>query len=72
MDIERYQQATIRNGFYGNTEDEFLQYCEAGICNNAESSSFHDPYTQGHLLIGIEPAGLDEIDKKYLLEDMVW
>ena len=74
MDIERYQQAMIRNGFYGNTEDEFLQYCEAGLCNAPilQSSSFHDPYTQGHLLVGIEPAGLEEVDKKYPLQDMVW
>ena len=74
MSSERYQQAMIRNGFYGNTEDEFLQYCEAAICVPPPfpSPSVHDPHTQGHLLVGIEPAGLEEVDKKHPLQDMVW
>ena len=64
----------IRNGFYGNTEDEFLQYCEAALCvpPPLPPSFLHDPHTQGHLLVGIEPAGLEEVDKKHPLQDMVW
>lgn len=64
----------IRNGFYGNDEDEFLQFCEAGICPlPATTDTFaHDPNTHGHLLVGIEPAGLAEVDKKHPIKDMVW
>lgn len=32
----------------------------------------HDPCAEAHLLAGIEPAGLQEINKEYLLEDMEW
>lgn len=73
--MPEYQQAMIRNGFYGNDEDEFLQFCEAGVSKASEESepSFqYDPNTRGHLLVGIEPAGLQTVDKKYPLEDMVW
>jgi hypothetical protein len=65
----------IRNGFYGNNEDEFLQYCEAGICAPPPSPQdifAYDPHAEGHLLVGIEPAGLDKVDKTYPLKDMVW
>ncbi|KAL8783267.1 MAG: hypothetical protein Q9213_004743 [Squamulea squamosa] len=68
------EKTMIRNGFYGNTEDEFLQYCEAALCPPPPlpPSSSQDPYSQGHLLVGIEPAGLQEVDKKHPLQDMVW
>ena len=64
----------IRNGFYGNTEDEFLQYCEAGLCAPPPLAPtfLHDPYAQAHLLVGIEPTGLEQLDKKQPLEEMVW
>lgn len=75
--MPEYQQAMIRNGFYGNDEDEFLQYCEKGVLPGsseaAQDSSFgYDALTQGHLLVGIEPAGLRLVDKKYPLSDMLW
>lgn len=65
----------IRNGFYGNDEDEFLQYCEAGISApppTASGTYSYDPLSRGHLLVGIEPAGLEEVSKKYPIEDMAW
>ena len=63
----------IRNGFYGNDEDEFLQFCEAGISPPPAQDAFAlDPRTTGHLLVGIEPAGLEEVDKKYPIDEMVW
>lgn len=64
----------IRNGFYGDTEDEFLQYCEAALCVPGPLPPYfiHDPQTQAHLLVGIEPAGLEKVDKKHPLRDMVW
>ncbi|KAF2181508.1 hypothetical protein K469DRAFT_589235 [Zopfia rhizophila CBS 207.26] len=75
--MPEYQQAMIRNGFYGNDEDEFLQYCEAGIMAPAEEEprdpTFkYDKQTLGHLLVGIEPAGLQAVDRKYPLSDMAW
>lgn len=69
----RYQQAMIRNGFYGNDEDEFLQYCDAGIGPASQTTAYEfDPLARGHLLVGIEPAGLQEIDEKYPIDDMPW
>ncbi len=66
----------IRNGFYGNTEDEFLQYCEAALCLPPSPSPIctqnHDPFAPAHLLAGIEPAGLERFNKKHPLADMVW
>ncbi|KAI4212601.1 MAG: hypothetical protein LQ351_004673 [Letrouitia transgressa] len=73
--MPEYQQAMIRNGFYGNDEDEFLQFCEAGVSKASEEDepSFrYDRSTRGHLLVGIEPAGLQAVDKKYPLADMAW
>lgn len=81
--MPEYQQAMVRNGFYGNDEDEFLQYCEKGllplhqtangegVCD-ADPTFKYDPQTVGHLLVGIEPAGLRNVDRKYPLSDMAW
>ena len=67
----------IRNGFYGNDELEFLQYCDVAATPwasqaNQTSSTTHDPLASSHLLVGIEPAGLGEIQSQYPLDDMVW
>ncbi|KAI4256797.1 MAG: hypothetical protein LQ352_001922, partial [Teloschistes flavicans] len=62
----------IRNGFYGNTEDEFLQYCEAATCRPPAGPSPHDPLSPAHLLVGIEPAGLESVNQKYPIDEMVW
>ncbi|ORY63304.1 uncharacterized protein BCR38DRAFT_475285 [Pseudomassariella vexata] len=75
--MPEYQQAMIRNGFYGNDEEEFLQYCETGILPPAkgtqEDPTFkYDPQTAAHLLVGIEPAGLKNVDRKHPLSDMLW
>jgi NADPH:quinone reductase-like Zn-dependent oxidoreductase/SAM-dependent methyltransferase len=75
--MPEYQQAMIRNGFYGNDENEFLQYCDAGIMapslGDANGQTFkYDPQTTGHLLVGIEPAGLQQVDSKYALSEMLW
>ncbi|KAL4941793.1 hypothetical protein BDV06DRAFT_222783 [Aspergillus oleicola] len=69
--IPEYQQSMIRNGFYGNHEDEFLSYCEAGLHPSSDSSPL-DPTTAAHLLVGIEPAGLEEVNQEYPLNEMVW
>ncbi|KAL9085918.1 MAG: hypothetical protein Q9165_007401 [Trypethelium subeluteriae] len=75
--MPEYQQAMTRNGFYGNDENEFLQYCEAGIMRSSpgedDDATFkYDPQTLGHLLVGIEPAGLQNVDRKYPLSEMLW
>lgn len=75
--MPEYQQAMIRNGFYGNDEDEFSQYCEAGIMPPApeetrDATFVYDPQTLGHLLVGIEPPGLQTVDRKHPLSEMLW
>lgn len=69
-----YETAMTRNGLYGNDEAEFLQYCDAAIdCSAGVNLSWpHDPLTEAHLLAGIEPAGLLELDKEYPLKEMEW
>lgn len=70
-----YQQAMIRNGFYGNNEEEFLAYCEAGIEKSHPAHNIlfqHDPHAASHLLVGIEPAGLANLNKKYPIREMGW
>lgn len=80
--MPEYQQAMVRNGFYGNDEDEFLQYCEKGILGagggraareeGGDPAFRYDPHAVGHLLVGVEPAGLRNVDHKYPLSEMPW
>ncbi|KAI1302455.1 hypothetical protein F5Y03DRAFT_407817 [Xylaria venustula] len=79
--MPEYQQAMIRNGFYGNDEDEFLRFCEQGVLpalspekggDEMDVTFKYDPQTRAHLLVGIEPAGLRNVDEKYPLKDMLW
>ncbi|TGO55088.1 hypothetical protein BOTNAR_0252g00060 [Botryotinia narcissicola] len=72
--MPEYQQAMIRNDFYGNEKDGFLQYCNAGIGPASQTTAYEfDPQAQGYLLVGTEPAGLQEIKKKkYFMDDMPW
>lgn len=68
-----YEVAMARNGLYGNDEDDFLQYCDAAIDRSSAGSHWvHDPCAEAHLLAGIDPAGLQELDKEYPLRDMAW
>ncbi|KAL3424073.1 hypothetical protein PVAG01_03354 [Phlyctema vagabunda] len=71
------QQVMVRNGFYGNNEDEFQHYCESGSLSHepeepADPEFKHDPYPHGHLLVGIELAGLHAVDRKFSLSEMSW
>lgn len=62
-----------RNGFYGNNEDEFLEYCESAIDPGIGKSEWkQDPLATAHLLVGIEPTGLQSLNKTYPLRDMSW
>ena len=66
-------QVLARNGFYGNNEDEFLEYCESAINPHIGTSVWkQDPLAKAHLLAGIEPEGLRMLDKTYPLRDMSW
>ncbi|KAK8024490.1 KR domain-containing protein [Apiospora rasikravindrae] len=71
----QYQEHLNRMGLYGNSEDEFLQYCEAAI---AESSAGIPAFTadaslsRGHLLGGLEPRGLLANNQRYPVEEMGW
>jgi hypothetical protein len=65
----------IRNGFYGNEEHEFLQYCDASISGThrkINNDDIHIDVSNAHLLVGIEPAGLKGLETEFPIEDMVW
>ncbi|KAK8054299.1 hypothetical protein PG996_013600 [Apiospora saccharicola] len=76
--MPEYQQAMVRNGYYGNDEGEFLRYCEQGIlpppgpAHVLDPAFRYDPQTLGHLLVGIEPAGLRNLGHQYPISDMPW
>ncbi|CAO2655100.1 Nn.00g101640.m01.CDS01 [Neocucurbitaria sp. VM-36] len=73
--MPEYQQAMIRNGFYGNEEHEFLQYCDASISGThrkINNDYIHIDVSNAHLLVGIEPAGLKGLETEFPIEDMVW
>ena len=75
----QYQEHLLRMGLYGNTEEEFLRYCEIGIRNSLAPRPSIDGddsgiavVNDGHILAGVEPAGLLEKVKRYPVEDMPW
>ncbi|KAK8112196.1 uncharacterized protein PG998_008653 [Apiospora kogelbergensis] len=71
----QYQENINRMGMYGNSEQEFLQYCEAAV---AESSAgvlafpADSSLSRGHLLGGLEPRGLRANNHRYPVADMAW
>lgn len=71
----QYQENINRMGMYGNSEQEFLQYCEAAV---AESSAgvlafpVDSSLSRGHLLGGLEPRGLRANNHRYPVADMAW
>ena len=68
-----YTIALSRNGIYGNSVDDFIQYCESAIRGGIDSDSCEDdPLASAHLLAGIEPQGLWELKRTHPLEDMSW
>ncbi|KAM3080176.1 hypothetical protein ACMFMF_003585 [Clarireedia jacksonii] len=65
-----WQQNVLRMGMYGNSEDEFLRYCETSVLSGTSQSS--ESFEQGHLLAGLEPAGLLLNNARYPVVDMTW
>ena len=66
-----YQEHLMRMGLYGNSEREFLQFCAAAIApypSEVGTKSF----ATGHLLAGLEPAGLLAHAPRYPIADMHW
>jgi NADPH:quinone reductase-like Zn-dependent oxidoreductase len=74
----QFQEHLLRMGLYGNTEDEFIRSCEASILNSSPVGSRENQagdygiINKGHLLAGVEPAGLLAKDKKYPVKNMSW
>ncbi|KAL4866681.1 hypothetical protein BDV12DRAFT_198902 [Aspergillus spectabilis] len=70
----RYHHSMFRNGLYGTDESEFLLFCEAGLLSppTVPEPSAIVPTSTGHLLVGIEPAGLLEVSSEYPLDEMIW
>jgi aryl carrier-like protein len=63
-----YQEHLNRMGLYGNGEGEFLAFCEAAVASSDPTNGVAD----GHLLAGLEPAGLLSHDRRYAVSDMAW
>ena len=68
-----HAQALTRNGFYTNSEEDFLQYCESALDAGRRNGTWQaDPLATAHLLAGIEPQGLRKLNITYPLKDMAW
>lgn len=75
----QYQENLLRMGLYGNTEVEFLQYCESAIRNaspkieeGAGNKAHYTVINSGHLMTGVEPTMLLVKNEKYPIRDMSW
>lgn len=71
-DSLQYQENLLGMGLYGNSEDEFLQYCAASIGEVITPSGVEDTLGQGHLLAGVEAVGLQHNDARYPVRNMSW
>lgn len=67
-----WQQNVLRMGMYGNSEQEFLQYCETAIATPNTATDQLPGVEEGHLLAGFEAKGLYANRKRYSVEDMPW
>lgn len=71
-----YQDHVLRMGMYGNTEAEFLSYCNTAIIQSSAApcmlESSNSTYSEGHVLAGFEPAGLLAHSNRYPVSDMSW
>lgn len=66
----QWQENVLRMGMYGNSEQEFLQYCQAAIIPPALAQQ--QSFEKGHLLVGLEPAGLLANNDRYPVVNMSW
>lgn len=71
----QYQEHLNRMGLYGNSESDFLKYCEAAISESSSGASAFaadTSFSRGHLLAGLEPNGLLANNLRYPVSEMVW
>ncbi|KAL8827122.1 MAG: hypothetical protein Q9191_003380 [Dirinaria sp. TL-2023a] len=80
-DVHHYQIALDGKGLYATGEDRFLEFCDSAIaqCNSPvfrdttrSCRELDEDILRGHLLAGIEPKGLSDLDKSMPLSDMAW
>lgn len=62
-----YQENLQRIGLHGNTEEEFLSYCDAALSTSSTTHS-NITYSNGHLLAGMDLSQSD----KYPIHEMSW
>ena len=67
------QRSLNRNGLYGTHEVEFHKLLESSfLSQNSKLVHTHDPYASAHLLTGLEPSRILDLDKKSLGADFPW
>ena len=68
-----YQESLVQIGLYGNTEDEFLHYCDVALLESRPKPSDNDnTFCQGHLLAGVDSGVLARREKEYPVTEMPW
>ena len=74
-----YAESLSRNSLYGNSEEEFLRHCDTAIADEISRFSSSDvrnadlrAQNSSHLLAGIEPRGLLQLDRTYSLRETGW
>ncbi|KAL8941736.1 MAG: hypothetical protein Q9216_002064 [Gyalolechia sp. 2 TL-2023] len=70
----KYQITLERYGLYGNSPDEFLEFCDTAIsdCQIRGSLTDNTSVLGGHLLAGVEPKGLQKLGERVPLTETLW
>lgn len=68
----QWQENVLRMGMYGNSEQEFLEYCQTAIEHSIATPDEAFSFERGHLLAGLDPAGLLFNNERYPVVDMPW
>ena len=78
-----FADSLTRNGLYGNKHDDFLRFCDAAITPPSSSMENNrgeeppwwysgDPFVSAHLLAGVGPGGLRNLNSTHPLKEMSW
>ena len=66
-----YQDNLLRMGLYGNSEEQFLSYCDTAISSSLTIQP-NTAYSKGHLLASMDPSALSLQTIRYPLHEMSW
>lgn len=69
---EEIQRSLLRNGVYGTSESELIRLLDATFTAQPMLDDRFDALAGAHLLVGLEPSKIYEVDKKGIGADFAW